>query len=88
MGKTIAQALQEEAGVNALRKALIRLLRKRFGEVPAEGVQKVEATEDTDQLYEWLERVVTATVKKISTRCCRIRSFNPLFIGARLQTRS
>ena len=60
MGKTIAQALQEEAGVKALRMALIRQLRKRFGEVPAATVQTIEAAEGTVQLDHWLDRFATA----------------------------
>ena len=60
MGKTIAQALQEDSGVKALRMALIRLLRKRFGEVPAATVQTIDAAEDTAQLDHWLDRFATA----------------------------
>ena len=60
MRQTIAPALQEEAGVKALRKALIRLLRKRFGQVPAATVQTIEAAEDIAQLDHWLDRFATA----------------------------
>ena len=64
MGKTIAQALIEEGmekeKVNSRQTMLIRLLDKRFGRVPDETLQAIQATQDVDQLDGWLDRLVTA----------------------------
>ena len=64
MGKTIAQELEErgmERGeLHARRATLIRQLRKRFRDLPAEIVQTIEATEDIAQLDQWLDRFATA----------------------------
>ncbi len=72
MGRTMADVLREEGlkkglkegikkgEVRALRQILIRLLRKRFCEVPQETMDTIDATEDVKQLDAWLERFVTA----------------------------
>ena len=69
MGKTMADVLMErgrlegkrKAGVQTRQQTLVRLLRRRFGEVPAGVVSAVEATTDVDQLDTWLDRLVTAS---------------------------
>ena len=50
----------ERGEFRARQTTLIRQLRKRFRDLSAELVQTIEATEDTAQLDEWLDRVVTA----------------------------
>jgi len=72
MGKTMAEILTEEgertgerkgeqkAAVQTRQQTLVRLLRRRFREVPAGVVNTVESTTDVDQLDEWLDRLVTA----------------------------
>jgi hypothetical protein len=46
--------------LTAGRQTLIRLLRKRFGEIPQEWIETVEATQDAATLDRWLDHVVTA----------------------------
>jgi len=72
MGKTMADVLVEkgrtegraegrtEAAVGTRQQTLVRQLRRRFGDVPAEVVNTVQATSDVDQLDDWLDRLVTA----------------------------
>jgi hypothetical protein len=64
MWKTGAEALMErgahQAGLQTRRQTLVRLLRKRFGKVPSAVVSVVEATDDVDQLDNWLDRFATA----------------------------
>ena len=64
MRKTGAEALMERgerrAGMRIRRQTLIRLLRRRFGDIPPEVVSAVEATDNVDQLDNWLDRLVTA----------------------------
>ena len=76
MGRSIAEALREEGKVEgkaegkaegqaeerlaSRRETLLRQLRVRFGEVPAELAQVIQQTEDPAQLDHWLDRVVLA----------------------------
>ncbi len=64
MRRSIADMFRDEGrkvgAVRARRQILLRLLRKRFGELPQTVVNAVEATEDVKQLDAWLERFVTA----------------------------
>jgi hypothetical protein len=72
MSRTIADALREEGlkkglkkgrkegEIRGLRQALLRQIRKRFGEVSLEIVDTIEATEDINQLNTWLDQFVTA----------------------------
>ena len=63
MWKTGAEAAMErgaqKAGLLTRRQTLVRLLSKRFGKVPSAVVSVVEATDDVDQLDDWLDRLVT-----------------------------
>jgi hypothetical protein len=77
MRKTGAEALMErgaqqgaqKAGLLTRRQTLVRLLRKRFGSVPSEVVSVVEASNDVDQLDNWLDRLVTArTLEELGIR--------------------
>ena len=76
MGKSMADVLIERGRIEGLAEgrteglaegrtegrqlALVRLLRRRFGDVPAEIVAAVESTTEADQLDQWLDRAVTA----------------------------
>jgi hypothetical protein len=42
------------------REILVRLLRRKFPEVPTEVITRIEATDDVDQLDVWLDRIVDA----------------------------
>ncbi|MBN2490292.1 MAG: hypothetical protein JXQ29_05535, partial [Planctomycetes bacterium] len=42
--KTIADVLKEQAGIETTRKNLVRLLRLRFGDLPAETIALIEST--------------------------------------------
>jgi len=68
MGRTIADALKDEGRIEGraqgrletARGTLIRLLHRRFGNVPDETIQIIEATSDLDRLNTWLDRFATA----------------------------
>jgi hypothetical protein len=62
--QTIAEAIREEGAVEGRReqaaKMLLRQLRLRFGELPAEVEQKIRLTRDIHRLEQWLDRFATA----------------------------
>lgn len=64
MGKSMADVLMERgeqrAAVRTRQQTLIRLLRRRFGDVPRGIVRAVESTTDVAQLDDWLDRLVVA----------------------------
>jgi hypothetical protein len=64
MRRTIADELKEEgAREGAIRNSqqtLIRQLKRRFGGVPDELSSAIRATNDPEQLDEWLDRFATA----------------------------
>jgi hypothetical protein len=60
MGQTIAEKLKEEGGVEANRRMLLRLLRRRFGEVPSDIAATIETTTNLAQLEDWGESLITA----------------------------
>jgi len=69
MRRTIADELMEEGALKALRRSLLRILRKRFGELPPAMVDTIETTTDIEQLEEWGERFMTAkTLKDMGIR--------------------
>jgi hypothetical protein len=41
------------------RETLLRLLKRRFGNLPAAVSATIRATDDPEQLDEWLDQVVT-----------------------------
>jgi hypothetical protein len=64
MSKTIAEAIREEAAVEARllanRETLLRLLRLRFKKIPSSVEATIEATRNRDTLNEWLDAFATA----------------------------
>jgi hypothetical protein len=60
MRRTIADELKEEGAIWNRRQVLIRLLKRRFENVPAEVSATIRATDDPEQLDEWLDRFATA----------------------------
>jgi predicted transposase YdaD len=64
MAKTIAQALlekgEQEGEIKGRRRALLFLLREKFKKVPREIVAQIESTTDSQQLEDWLSRILTA----------------------------
>lgn len=68
MGKTIADELREagaregarQGAIKNSQRTLVRQLTKRFGNVPAAVSATIRATDDADQLDEWLDRFATA----------------------------
>ncbi len=76
MGRTMADVLIErgriegqtegrtegrtEAAIETRQQTLIRLLRRRFGKLPARVTRAINATTATEQLDEWLDQVLTA----------------------------
>ncbi len=60
MQKTMAQVLQEKGKLEGKRETLLRQLRKRFGDVPAEMLTTIETTNELPQFEEWLDAVLDA----------------------------
>jgi hypothetical protein len=72
MGKTMADVLIEKgerkgqrkgerkAAIQTRQQMLVRLLYKRFGDVPDSVVRTVQATADVEQLDDWLDRFAMA----------------------------
>jgi hypothetical protein len=65
MGKTMAEVLiergQTKAAIETRQQTLIRLLRRRFGDVSTGVTDAVASTTDVDQLDNWLDRFATAS---------------------------
>ena len=51
---------REEGAIRSRHAILVRLLRSRFGEVPAEVAARIEATSDIATLDRWLDRLLDA----------------------------
>ena len=85
MGKTMADVLIErgwnkgrtegltegrnEAAIETRQQTLIRQLRRRFGKLPAKVTRAINATTATEQLDDWLDRLVTApTLEELDIR--------------------
>ena len=60
MRRTIADELKEEGALKKSRETLLRQLKRRLGNVPAAVRATIRATDDPEQLDEWLDDVVTA----------------------------
>jgi hypothetical protein len=68
MTRTMADVLIErgqtegrtEAAIETRQQTLIRLLRRRFDDLPPEVTQAINATTATEQLDDWLDRFATA----------------------------
>jgi hypothetical protein len=60
MRRTIADELEERGAIRKSQQTLIRLLKRRFGDVPDELTSTIRATDDGEQLDAWLDQVVTA----------------------------
>ena len=60
MRRTIADELKEEGAIKNGQKTLVRLLKRRFGDVPAAVSATIRATDDPERLDAWLDLVVTA----------------------------
>jgi hypothetical protein len=62
--KTLADVHRDEGrregALAANRRTLLRLLRQRWAPLPPETEQTIEATQDANQLDEWLLRFATA----------------------------
>lgn len=64
MRRTIADELKEEGAregaIKNRQQTLIRQLKRRFGDVSVAVSATIRATDDPDQLDEWLDRFATA----------------------------
>jgi len=60
MRRTIADMLKDEGRIEKSQQTFIRQLQRRFGDVPDELLSTIGATNDPQQLDEWLDQVVTA----------------------------
>jgi len=67
MQEAVQKAVQEARTESERRpklherqQTLLHLLRHKFGEVPEEETQRIEATEDLERLSEWLDRILDA----------------------------
>jgi hypothetical protein len=52
---------RSEAAIETRQQTLIRLLRRRFGKIPAKVTRAINATKATEQLDDWLDQVLTAS---------------------------
>ncbi|EDN72094.1 hypothetical protein BGS_0263 [Beggiatoa sp. SS] len=55
-----AQKAAQEASLESQKRVLIPHLRRKFASVPNKVVQKIEATDDLDQLDNWLDQIIVA----------------------------
>ena len=72
MGKTIAEGLREEGHQQGHQQGyqkgrqeekvqmLVRLLKNRFGKIPAAVLKRIEATEQVDVLEAWFDQASSA----------------------------
>jgi hypothetical protein len=60
MRRTIADELEERGAIKNSQQTLIRQLKRRFGHVSDEVASTIRATNDPEQLVEWLDRFATA----------------------------
>lgn len=60
MGKTIADMFKEEGALKARHEMLLRLLRAKYGQLPAAVIATVEVCADTAQLDAWGEAMLKA----------------------------
>ncbi len=61
--EAVQQSVQEaaqEASAENQKRVLIRQLRRKFASVPKKVVQKIEATDDLEQLDNWLDQIIVA----------------------------
>jgi hypothetical protein len=54
------QEAERQASLGIRRQTLLRLLRRRFGELPPDAEAIVQQADNADLLDAWLDRVVTA----------------------------
>ncbi len=85
MRRTIADELKEEGAIRKSQQTLIRLLKRRFGDVPDELTSTIRATDDGEQLDAWLDQVVVSQFVGCARRVYILRSpafpKKPGFIG-------
>jgi predicted transposase YdaD len=60
MRRTMADQLMDEGKLKGQRETLLRLLGKRFGEVPPEMLATIETTDSLEQFERWLDAFVDA----------------------------
>ncbi len=68
MRRTIADVLEEkgkrkgkkQGKIEGLQESLVRIIRKRFGEVAPQTVTTIQATADLDRLRQWLDATAMA----------------------------
>jgi hypothetical protein len=60
MRRTIADELRDEGRLTSRRETLLRLIRLRFKEPPADVIVTIEACADIAQLDAWIDGIVTA----------------------------
>jgi hypothetical protein len=58
------EEFQQEGAVRARQETLLRQLRLRFKDVPAEMEAVIQRTADVSQLDEWLDQMATAKTLK------------------------
>ena len=60
---------RNEAAIETRQQTLIRQLRRRFGKLPAKVTRAINETTATEQLDDWLDRLVTApTLEELDIR--------------------
>ncbi len=57
---SVERIAKKEAAFETRQQTLIRLLRRRFDDLPSEVTKAINATTAIEQLDEWLDQVLTA----------------------------
>ena len=60
MRRTLADVHRDEGALTARKQTLLEQLRLRFKSLTPDVEQAIQATQDTNQLAEWLRRFATA----------------------------
>jgi recombinational DNA repair protein RecR len=58
---SVERIAKKDAAIETRQQTLIRLLHRRFDDLPAEVTQAINATTATEQLDQWLDQVLTAS---------------------------
>ncbi|MEK8021926.1 MAG: hypothetical protein VSS75_034050, partial [Candidatus Parabeggiatoa sp.] len=75
-----AQEVAQEASAEK-KRVLIRQLHRKFSSLPKRVVQKIEATDDRDQLDNWLDQIIVADSLAERERLATGKSDNTLIIA-------
>ena len=58
---SVERIAKKEAAIEARQQTLLRQLRRRFDDLPADVTHTINATTATEQLDDWLDQVLDAS---------------------------